>query len=69
MVKILPSLSLSSLMASGVIMPLRQVSLFQNLISVLYALFDAEGDTLEVDWYDKYLLNLGNIFVFDVKVI
>ncbi len=56
-------------MASGVIMPLRQVSLFQNLISVLYALFDAEGDTLEVDWYDKYLLNLGNIFVFDVKVI
>jgi hypothetical protein len=68
-VKIPLSLSLSLLTASGVITPLRQVSLSQSLMSVSYALFDAEEDIFEVDWYDKKLLNLRNIFVFNVKVI
>ncbi len=41
------------LMASGVIMPLRRVSLPRSLISILYAMFDAKEDIFEVDWYDK----------------
>jgi hypothetical protein len=51
MVKIPPSSSLSLSMASGVITPLRCVSLSQRLMSVSYALFNAEE--VEVDSNDK----------------
>ncbi len=37
------------LTASGVIRPLRFVSLSQRLMSMSYALFDAEEDIVEVD--------------------
>jgi hypothetical protein len=59
-------------MASGVITPLRRVSLSQREMSVLYAPCYAEGVIFGVVNDDEYiiqLLNLSTIFVVDVKVV
>jgi len=59
-------------MASGVITPLRRVSLSRREMSVSYAQCDAEEDIVGVvddDENIKQLLNLSTIFVVDVKVV
>jgi hypothetical protein len=64
--------SSSLLTASGVITPLRRVSLSRREMSVSYAPFDAEGVIVGVVYDDeniKQLLNLSTIFVVDVKVV
>ena len=64
--------SSSLLTASGVITPLRRVSLSRREMSVSYAPFDAEGvifGVVDDDENIKQQLNLNTtIFVVDVKV-
>jgi hypothetical protein len=72
MVKMPPISSSSLLMASSMITPLRPVRLSRRLISVLYASCDDLGvivGAVDVDENIKQLLNLGSIFVVNVKVV